>query len=1647
MITNRIKRGANASLPNGAAGEPLFTTDTYDLYIGKGDGTNQRYQKYMADAINGTGVANQLAYFSGANTIAGSTFLTLNLTADNGYLILTGGATYKNADIWLNRYSNAWENAIRFQTNGTTDWYVGSSATGSNSDFEIYNYGTTSNGIKIAKATNNVTVGGTLTATVGSLATAATNFVTSDSGTLKSRTAAQVLSDIGAQAAFGNQTANTVYAGPTTGSAAAPTFRALVAADIPSLSYLPISGGTLTGQLLSTYTNANGALSLGSGDDVTQSLGHVQIRLGYSGNSANYPHFITTTHNSAAATGNSIKFYTSDKTQAGVYPTNAVLGLSIENGNITSNKFIKTGGTSSQYLMADGTVSTLTNPVTGTGTQHYITKWNNAGGTSIGNSQIIDNGTTVRIATTSSYTSRLNVNSIAGNRPAIKAGNTAASNGFWILGDTYGDDESLSAIGINYSSGGLVLGSILAPSTTTSGAFISTQQQFGGYGSAIRLDTGGEIIFYNGTQNTVIAQGSAKTASIALTIAQTGASTFTNSLEAKSLNANVSPLADRLFYISANMPTTGVNQFQGVMNGTFVNAATTIYGLYLNNNTNVNVTSSYILYLAGTGGSGTITNNYGIYQAGSESNYFGGAAVFNSTVQAVRYSSGGVAYPNVAYAVRGTLTGNADTWGIYAGHLIHAPTNNNAWAVGMGTGGNSVTINTGTYTDISYRGFMNIAGTMTVTGTGTLTTAYGVYIDTIGGATDNYSAYFAQNVGIGTATPAYKLDVNGFGRFYSTQVDFILESTTDTQYSRLIFKDASETAGVQYINSAFATAARRKRIEIFATGFSVVTGGTFTSPELLVDSSGNATIKGSITGSLAALGTAATVFVASDGGTLKTRTAAQVRSDIGAQEAGNYVTIAGTQTVTGSKTFNSVYATGSSDDYTDITTPPIKIAVASGTGYWRIPFLSNSSSISGVFNFETGKDVYWGEPTDTGIYYFRGRSMNIQALSGTSATFSGVLNGTTAVFTKATATTVNVNATTNTSYSAFFHSENGVAKAYWEYVNSNFATTARRNYLEAFNSVGGFAVYTANTKALDINTSQEATFSNTVQTERISTGGSAPYPNVAVSIRGTIGGNNDSWGVYQNTTFTPNANNVLAVAYHAGGSSAINTGTYTGLSYRGFYQQNLAANTGSGTLATAYGIYIESITRATNNYSAYFADNVGIGTATPSSPLHVVGNGRFSSVSINSAPSGDRMFYLAASLPTTGTNQFQSVINGTFVNAATSIYGLYLGNNTNVNITSSYAVYIESTGGTGTVTNKYGIFQVGANDRNYFAGKVLIGTTSAYNGSLNVQSSSATTPAIKAGYGATAGNGYMLLADNYTTTESLMSIGIDYSSGGLVLGSIVAPSSTTQGAFISTQAQFGALGSAMRLDTAGNIYFYRGTSSSVISTGSAKAMSISARFDTNGYFGINTTPTTYLDVYGAGDTSNFISLQLRAGNSDDSSPESTQISFGYNGGTNYAHAIKTRHQSGSQAGNSIEFWVWKYGDAISTQAGQRVMLVEGNGVRIANSSGTVNSMSSSERLNVNGTVYASGYFETSDIRLKNVLTTTDSDIPTITFNWKDGRDNKLHWGYAAQDVMKWIPDAVDGNEYYGIDYSQVHTYKIAMLEKEIKELKKQLKNK
>ena len=80
-------------------------------------------------------------------------------------------------------------------------------------------------------------------------------------------------------------------------------------------------------------TTAPGAKLHLSGGDGSNAFTAAIIALGYS-TTGQYPHFIHTRHNSSALTGNAIDFYTGDRTAAGVFPTNAVHGMTIESGNV-----------------------------------------------------------------------------------------------------------------------------------------------------------------------------------------------------------------------------------------------------------------------------------------------------------------------------------------------------------------------------------------------------------------------------------------------------------------------------------------------------------------------------------------------------------------------------------------------------------------------------------------------------------------------------------------------------------------------------------------------------------------------------------------------------------------------------------------------------------------------------------------------------------------------------------------------------------------------------------------------------------------------------------------------------------------------------------------------------------------------------------------------------------------------------------------------------------------------------------------------------------------------------------------------------------------------------------------------------------------
>lgn len=86
-------------------------------------------------------------------------------------------------------------------------------------------------------------------------------------------------------------------------------------------------------------------------------------------------------------------------------------GAATFSSSVTAASIIKSGGTSSQYLMADGSTSTLTNPVTGTGTTHYLPKWTS--GSALGNSIAYIQGNEFVIQGTSN--GALNIRSTSGN--------------------------------------------------------------------------------------------------------------------------------------------------------------------------------------------------------------------------------------------------------------------------------------------------------------------------------------------------------------------------------------------------------------------------------------------------------------------------------------------------------------------------------------------------------------------------------------------------------------------------------------------------------------------------------------------------------------------------------------------------------------------------------------------------------------------------------------------------------------------------------------------------------------------------------------------------------------------------------------------------------------------------------------------------------------------------------------------------------------------------------------------------------------------------------------------------------------------------------------------------------------------------------
>jgi len=94
------------------------------------------------------------------------------------------------------------------------------------------------------------------------------------------------------------------------------------------------------------------------------------------------------------------------------------------------------------------------------------------------------------------------------------------------------------------------------------------------------------------------------------------------------------------------------------------------------------------------------------------------------------------------------------------------------------------------------------------------------------------------------------------------------------------------------------------------------------------------------------------------------------------------------------------------------------------------------------------------------------------------------------------------------------------------------------------------------------------------------------------------------------------------------------------------------------------------------------------------------------------------------------------------------------------------------------------------------------------------------------------------------------------------------------------------------------------------------------------------------------------------------------------------------------------------------------------------------------------TITAGAFYESSDIRFKNVLETNPTisalGIDVIKFT-REGQ-SQVRYGYSAQQVQSILPDAVIGYDELVVNYMDVHTLKIASLEKRVAELESRLKS-
>lgn len=553
--------------------------------------------------------------------------------------------------------------------------------------------------------------------------------------------------------------------------------------------------------------------------------------------------------------------------------------------------------------------------------------------------------------------------------------------------------------------------------------------------------------------------------------------------------------------------------------------------------------------------------------------------------------------------------------------------------------------------------------------------------------------------------------------------------------------------------------------------------------------------------------------------------------------------------------------------------------------------------------------------------------------------------------------------------------------------------------------------------------------------------------NVAVGISAmvltTTGGSNTAVGESA-LAFVRTGNNNVGFGRGAGstGSKPLTTGSnniYIGRSSQSS-DSTVSNETVIGASLTGNGSNTVTIgnSSVTDNY---FTGNIRGGA--------FIKSGGTSSQFLKADGSVDASTYLTTS---TAASTYLPLSGGTLTGALNIT-------NANINLSNAYFLAGKLVGGTNISMlgmnasdkvsldpNGYGV--VVGNTLNL--GGALSGTSAAFSGLLTLSNGYYINSGIENRYYNAANNNWGVIQGGSFTGANLGEIKIVGGSGN---GLLVTNSGNT---LIKTTFDNGTddlqVAGSVRTTDAINLW---GINTNPVSLGTSQSFIRTTNTGGDIYFGIEgsanggffTGSTAYATVfYGNSNPMQFIlsgTKRLEVNTSGVSvtgaitaSSSVTANSFVKSGGTS-AQFLK--------ADGSVD------GSTYLTSAGA-VTSIAGttNQITVSASTGAV-TVSLPSAVTISGAMNASSFFETSDLRKKDIVSVTEQSdgIDFVGFKWKKelNLDNRKHLGVIAQQVEQVIPDAVTTDEkgFKSVNYTEVMLYKLEKLTEKVSELEKELK--